>query len=82
MIPSEVDLKHTCINESFEKSPEMKKSLDDENNQNTKFDVEELRRSKTVGSNEVQSKALSTVNEKEDDFSARSKRSKKHQQDI
>ena len=55
----------------------MKKSLDDENNQNTKFDVEELRRSKTVGSNEVQSKALSTVNEKEDDFSARSKRSKK-----
>ena len=74
-IPCEVDLKH--IDESFEKIPEMQKSLDDEKNQNTKFDIEELRRAKTVGSNEIESKAISTVNEKENDFSSRSQRSKK-----
>ena len=80
LIPDEVDLKH--IDKSLEKIPEMQKSLHDENNQNTKFDIEELRTTKTVGSNEVELKTLSTVNEKENDFSSRSKRSKKYQQDI
>ena len=80
LIPDEVDLKH--MDKSLEKIPEMQKSLHDENNQNTKFDIEELRTTKTVGSNEVELKTLSTVNEKENDFSSRSKRSKKYQQDI
>ena len=64
LIPDEVDLKH--IDKSLEKIPEMQKSLHDENNQNTKFDIEELRTTKTVGSNEVELKTLSTV--KENDF--------------
>ena len=72
-IPGEGDLKD--IDKNLEKLPEMQKSLDDENNQNTKFDVEKNRAVKTVDSNEVKSKALSTVNEEEND--SRSKRSKK-----
>ena len=55
----------------------MQKSLHDENDQNIKLD-ENLRVVKTVEPNEVKSKALSTVNEKENDFSSRSKRSKKN----
>ena len=74
-IPDEVDSKR--IDKSLEKIPEVQKSLHDENNQNTKFDVEELRRAETVEPNEVQSKAVSTVDEKENNFSSRSKRSKK-----
>ena len=71
-IPNKVDLKHT--DESFYKIPEIQKPLKDENNQNTKFDVEKIRAAKTVGSDEVQSTPLPTVNEEEND--PRSKRSK------
>ena len=45
----------------------MQKSLDDENNQNSKFDVEKIGAVKNAGSNEVESKALSAVNEDEND---------------
>ena len=72
-IPGEGGLKN--IDKSLEKLPEIQKSVNDENNQNTKFDVEKLRAHKTVGSDEVESKALSTVTENEND--SRSKRSKK-----
>ena len=51
----------------------MQKSLDDDNNQNTKFDVEKIRAVKTMGSNEVE--ASSTVIEEEND--SRSKQSSK-----
>ena len=63
------------IDTSLVELPEMKKSLDDENNQNTEFGIEKIITVKTVDSNEVKSEALSTVNEEEND--SRSKRSKK-----
>ena len=72
-IPGEGDLKD--IDKSLVELPEMKKSLDDENNQNTEFGIEKIVTVKTVDSNEVKSEALSTVNEEEND--SRSKRSKK-----
>ena len=53
----------------------MRKSVVDENNQNKKIDVEKVTAVKTVGSDEVEPKALSTVTENENDL--RSKRSKK-----
>ena len=56
------------IDTSLVELPEMKKSLDDENNQ-------KVVTGKTIDSNEVKSEALSTVNEEEND--SRSKRSKK-----
>ena len=64
-IPDEVDLNHT--EKSFEKLSEVQKSLNGEQNQITKFNVEKIRVAKTVGSNEVESKALSTANEEEND---------------
>ena len=63
------------IDKSLVELPEMKKSLDDENNRNTEFDVEKSGTVKTVDSNEVKSEALSTVNE--DENNSRSKRFKK-----
>ena len=56
------------IDTSLVELPEMKKSLDDENNQ-------KVVTGKTIDSNEVKSEALSTVNEEEND--SRSNRSKK-----
>ena len=63
------------IDKNLEKLPELQKSANDENTQNTKFDVDKMAAVKTVGSDEVASKALLTVNENEND--SRSKRSKK-----
>jgi len=70
-IPGAVRLKD--IDERPEKSPEIQQFLNDENYQNTQLDNEKIGASKTIASNEVESK--STANEKEND--SRSKRSKK-----
>ena len=72
-IPDEVDLNHT--EKSLEKLSKVQKSLNGEQNQIIKFDVEKIRAAKTVGSDEVESIPLPTVNEEEND--PRSKRSKK-----
>ena len=63
------------IDKNLEKLPELQKSVNDKNTQNTKFNIEKMAAVKTVGSDEVAPKTLLTVNENEND--SRSKRSKK-----
>ena len=57
-----------------ERPPEIQQFLNDESYQSTQFDIEKIGASKIIQSNEVESKALPTVNEEDD---SRSKRSKK-----
>ena len=58
-----------------ERPSEIEQFLNDESYQSTQFDIEKIGASKIIQSNEVESKALPTVNEEEND--SRSKRSKK-----
>ena len=55
----------------------MENSLNDANKRKVKFDDEKLLEVKTVGSNEIESKAFSTLPENENAISSRSKRSRK-----
>ena len=72
-IPGAVRLKD--IDERPEKSTEIQQFLNDESYENTQFDIDKNRVVKTIASNEVESKEVSTANEEEND--PRLKRSKK-----